>query len=272
LREIAGEGEWLFTDLAELDVTDNEAIETYFDRHKPDVAVNCAAFTDVDRAETDKKAAFRLNRDAPRFLAAACVRTGAALVHISTDFVFDGTAERPYTEEDAPSPLNVYGESKLAGEREVTGSGVRGAVVRTSWLWSPWGRNFVKSILKAASERDEIRVVADQRGCPTSAASLAAAIVKMIPAIADSSSMPAEIYHFCDAGVVSRAGFADGIIRQAGLECRVVPVPSSEYPSPAERPLYSALDTGKITRTFGIVPPPWQGPLAESINDMKSMF
>ncbi len=276
LEEIADGGEWLFTDLAELDVTDNEAVEAFFDREEPDVVVNCAAFTCVDLAETEREAAFRLNSDAPGFLAKASVARGTALMHISTDFVFDGgnghggfkERSRPYTEEDVPAPLNVYGESKLAGEKEVLGSGARGAVVRTSWLWSPWGNNFVKAIMRAAAEKPEIRVVSDQISSPTSALSFAKAIVRMIPTIVGWPDRPAELCHFCDAGVVSRADFAAEIIRQAGLGCRVVPVASEEYPSTAARPKYSALDTKKITRTFGIVPPPWQDALAVCIKDI----
>lgn len=264
-----GGSEWLFTDLEELDITDRGAVKVFFDRESPEIVVNCAAWTDVDRAETEREAAFRVNRDAPLFLAEASAARGAVLIHISTDFVFDGRGDRPYSEEDEPAPLNVYGESKLAGERAVLSSGVRGAVVRTSWLYSPWGRNFVKSILGVAATRDEIRVVADQVGCPTSAASLAGAIAHMIPALA-AETRPAELYHFCDAGVVSRADFATGIIRQADLVCRVTGVTSEEYPSAAARPKYSALDTSKFTRTFGLAPRPWQEPLTECIDEINN--
>lgn len=179
--------EWIFTDVADLDITSERAVDAFFERVRPCVVVNCAAFTDVDRAEREPEAAFRVNCEAVRHLAQASARLGASLVHISTDFVFDGwqrpqeVRSVPYTEEDAPSPLNVYGESKLAGEQAVFDSGCAGAVIRTSWLYSPWGRNFVKSILGAASKNAEISVVSDQWGCPTSASSLAGAIVAMIP-------------------------------------------------------------------------------------------
>ncbi len=289
LREVAGAAgaaggvkkgvadEWLFTDVVEtagvtegLNITDRGAVEEFFARRRPDVVINCAAWTDVDRAETDRQAAWLVNRDAPRFLAEAAVRGGAAMIHISTDFVFNGLGSRPYTEEDSPAPINVYGESKLAGERAVVESGVRGAVVRTSWLYSPWGKNFVKAILRVAAEREQITVVADQSGCPTSALSLAAAIVEMVGTpTADFLTPPAQIYHFCDAGVVSRADFAVEIIRRAGIECRVVPVASDHYPSAAKRPIYSALDTAKITRTFGITTRPWQEPLAECVTTLR---
>lgn len=263
-------GEWLFTDLGELDITERGAVGAFFGRERPDAVVNCAAFTDVDRAESGYEAAFRVNCDGPRILAEAAGAYGAALIHISTDFVFRGDADRPYKEEDKPAPLNVYGESKLAGERAVLESGCRGAVIRTSWLYSPWGRNFVKSILNAAAARDEIRVVADQTGSPTSAASLAGAILGMIPALV-ADTRPAELYHFCDAGVESRAGFAAAIIRMAGLATRVVPVATADYPMTARRPAYSALDTSKFTRTFGIVPRPWQEPLSECLKNICNL-
>jgi dTDP-4-dehydrorhamnose reductase len=271
-RVAEGEWDWLWTDLTELDITDKGKVEVFFDLHRPDVVVNCAAFTDVDRAETEREAAYRVNRDAPRFLAEAAAALGTALIHVSTDFVYGanargGFSERtaPYTEEDEPAPLNVYGESKLAGEKAVEETGVRGAVVRTAWLYSPWGKNFVKSILRVASEREEIRVVDDQTGCPTSAASLAGAIFRMIPSLGAMG-----VYHFCDSGVVSRADFAVEIIRRAGLDCRVVPVPTSDYPLPARRPVYSALDTGKFTRTFGIAPRPWRQELSLCIARLKN--
>ncbi len=262
LKETGDEGEWLFTDIEELDITNREAVEAFFDREKPDVVVNCAAFNDVDLAETQREAAFRLNCDAPRFLAEASAARGIVLVHISTDFVFRGNADQPYTVEDIPSPVNVYGYTKMAGVRAVLEIGCRGAVIRTSWLYSPWGRNFVKSILAAAEKNSEIRVVADQTSSPTSALSFAKALVGIIPALVAGPDKPIELYHFCDAGIVTRANFAAEIIRQAGLDCRVIPVSSSEYPSAAARPTYSVLDTSKTTHDFGIVPRPWQEELS----------
>ncbi|MDR2913027.1 MAG: dTDP-4-dehydrorhamnose reductase [Alistipes sp.] len=266
--------EWLFTDFGALDVTDERAVAGFFNRERPDAVVNCAAFTDVDRAETEPTAAFRVNRDAPMFLARAAASHNATLLHISTDFVFSGTAQQPYTETDTPAPINIYGQSKLAGERAVIESCCRGAIVRTSWLYSPWGRNFVLSILKAAASRSEISVVADQHGCPTSATSLATAIARMLPTlIAD--TQPADIFHWCDAGVVSRADFAAEIIRQAGLPCQVTPLTSAQYQSvtgikeAAERPKYSALDTKKTTSRFDLHPNPWQQELKKYITSLQ---
>ncbi|MDR2891444.1 MAG: dTDP-4-dehydrorhamnose reductase [Alistipes sp.] len=292
--------DWIFADSRRLDVTNPEAVAAFWESRRPDAVINCAAFTDVDGAEAEKAKAFAVNRDGPRFLAHASARTGALLLHVSTDFVFDGRSKKPYTETDTPAPLNVYGESKLAGERAVLESGCRGAVVRTSWLYSPWGRNFVKSILTAATNavsascarsavpKPELRVVADQIGRPTSAASLAAAIVKIVPPLMERNE-PAALYHYCDAGDdsraaggVSRAEFAAEIVRKAGLDCRVVPISSAEYaatrpgsattatatataPATASRPEYSTLDTSKITRDLGVVPPAWRDALEDCI-------
>ncbi len=259
---------WLFTDVAELDITDPEAVGEMFARERPDAVVNCAAWTDVDGAERDPEGAFRINMTGPQVLAGAAERFGAALVHISTDFVFSGQKREPYTEDDEPAPLNVYGGSKLAGERAVAESGCGGAIVRTSWLYSPYGRNFVKSILGAASKNPEIRVVGDQWGNPTAADGLAAAIVRMIPRLVEAPRR-AGIYHYCDSGAVSRAEFAAEIVRQAGLDSRVVPVASSEYPMTAARPAYSALDTARIGRDFGIFPRQWQETLADCLGKME---
>jgi dTDP-4-dehydrorhamnose reductase len=261
-----GDFEWIFTDRDQLDITDRGEVEAFFDSRRPFMVVNCAAYTNVDKAETDRAGAYRINYDGVRFLAEKASQTGTSLIHISTDFVFDGRKDTPYNESDIPSPLNIYGESKYAGARAALESGCPGAIIRTSWLYSPWGHNFVKSILSAASGREEIRVVADQRGCPTSAASLAGSIVNIIPKLIAKKRRPADVYHYCDTGVVSRADFASEIIRQAGLDCRVIPVSSSEYPSAAKRPPYSAMDTSKFTRDFGIVPPLWKQSLAECLN------
>lgn len=304
LRRLAAEelayGDWIFTDVAELDIADRGQVASFFKREQPAVVVNCAAYTDVDGAENEREAAFRINAEGPAELAAAAREYGAVLVHISTDFVFGGCerasrhteetpeskessgtptvpkgvetppCERktPYTEEDTPAPLNVYGESKLAGERVVLGSGCRGAVVRTSWLHSPYGRNFVKSIMAAAARNREIRVVSDQWGNPTAADGLASAVAEMIPWLLETEE-PAGLFHYCDTGVVSRSSFATEIVRLAGADCRVLPVPSSEYPMTAQRPAYSALDTSKIGRVFGVVPRSWQDALVECMERIK---
>lgn len=295
--DVLADAVWLFTDVGELDIADGDAVRGYLECCDAEVVVNCAAWTDVDGAECDREGAFRVNAVGPRVLAGAVRERNGVLVHVSTDFVFPGgdnghgefsRRTHPYTEDDIASPINVYGESKLAGERAVLESGCCGAVVRTSWLYSPWGRNFVKSILGAAEVRDELKVVDDQIGSPTSALSLAGAIVAMIGSGALRKA--AEVYHFCDAGVVSRAGFASEIIRQAGLSTRVTGVSTADFESQragsasgasgvsgvssvvsaARRPGYSALDTGKIARDFGIVARPWPQPLSEVLRELKT--
>ncbi len=263
LKKTACDFEWLFTDVARLDITDREAVEVLLERECPAAIVNCAAYTDVDGAEAERDKAFAVNATGPRILASAAKKLGAALVHISTDFVFDGESQKPYTENDRPNPVNIYGASKLAGEQNILQSGVSGAIVRTSWLWSPWGRNFVLSILSAATTQKELRVVEDQVGSPTSADSLARAIVQMLPVLTE-KPRPADIYNFCNGGVVSRADFAAEIVRHAGLSCKIVPTVSDEF-SGAKRPLFSALDTHKITRDFGIVPPAWEDELKKML-------
>lgn len=273
LRRIAGDGsrEWVFTDVGELDIADAEQVAACFRAERPDAVVNCAAWTDVDGAETNRDAAFRVNARGPAVIADAARDSGAVFIHVSTDFVFSGSGTRPYTEDDEPRPLNVYGESKLAGERAVQDSGCRGAVVRTSWLYSPYGRNFVKSIMGAASKHAAIRVVDDQWGSPTAADGLARAIAAMIPGLMETGGQ-AGLFHYCDTGVVNRSGFAEEIIRLGGIDCRVEPVASAEYPMAAARPAYSALDTSKITRVFGIAPRTWQQALAECVAEIVKNY
>lgn len=260
--------EWIFADRAVLDIADGDAVKAFFDRHRPDAVVNCAAVTDVDGAENDPGTAFSVNRDAAGFLAAAAAKTGAVMVHISTDFVFDGIAGRPYAEGDEPSPVNVYGESKLAGERAVAASGVCGAIVRVSRLYSPFARNFVKNILDRAARQTEIEVVADQISCPTAADGLVAAVMDMANRWLHGGGL--EIYHYCDRGGVGRADFAAEIIRLAGLDCRVVPVSADRFPAAAKRPEYTVLDTGKIERDLGIVLRPWREALAKCIDQIHN--
>lgn len=300
LAGVTGMYTWVFTDVAQLDITDHAQVNAFFGNERLGVVVNCAAYTNVDGAEQDRDGAFRINAEAPAILAAAARHFDAAFIHISTDFVFDGSERRqrfsepahclqetsgilsvisrneatqserhPYTEEDEPRPLNVYGASKLAGEKAVLDSGCRGAVVRTSWLYSPYGRNFVKSIMGAAAKNREISVVNDQWGNPTAADGLAGAVMQMIPQLLDRRDK-AGLFQYCDTGVVSRSGFAEEIVRLSGADCRVIPVPSSDYPSVVERPAYSAMDTSKIGRVFGIVPRTWQEALAACVDRLKN--
>lgn len=229
-------------------------------RIAPDVVVNAAAWTDVDRAEAEREAAFRVNALAPAALARACAAHGALLVHYSTDYVFDGRAGRPYREDDPPAPLSAYGESKLAGERAILDSGARHLVLRTAWLYSASGRNFLRAILDLARERDAFPVVDDQVGCPTPAALVAEVTARLL----SRGQAATGILHVATRGGTSRHGFASAIVEGAharGLIPRrpeVVPVPGERCPRPARRPADSRLDGGRLEREYGIVLPDWK--------------
>lgn len=237
-----------------------------------DVVVNAAAYTAVDKAEADADAAFRVNSEAPGAIARACARIDALLVHYSTDYVFDGSASRPYREDDATAPLGVYGISKLAGEDAIRASGARHAILRTAWVYASHGRNFLLTMLRLANERDELRVVADQIGAPTPAAWIADATADLIRrGVAESGT-----WHLVAAGQVSWHGFASAIMEDAhalGLLERmptVVPITTAEFPTPARRPAYSVLDTTRLHDDFGIVPPAWRGELRATLREIAA--
>ncbi len=241
----------------ELDITDARAVtETLAEGHY-DAVVNCAAFTDVERAEAEEEAADRVNRLGAANLAAAAAATGSFLIHLSTDYVFDGRTWRPYTEEDAPAPLGVYGRTKLAGEEAVRTSGCRHMILRTAWLYSEFGHNFLKTMLRLTAQRKEVKVVCDQVGTPTYAGDLALAIFSILE-----SGRFAEhqgTYHFTDEGVASWYDFAVEIARATGRDgCRIVPCRTEEYPTRARRPACSLLDKTRFKRTFGIEIPHWR--------------
>ncbi len=233
----------------------------------PEVVVNAAAYTAVDKAETDAAAAFRINAEAPAAIAQACVDTGALLVHYSTDYVFDGSASRPYREDDATAPLGVYGASKLAGEQAIRASGVRHAILRTAWVYAAHGKNFLLTMLRLANERDELRVVADQIGAPTPAAWIADATAEIIRR----GVMASGTWHLVADGETSWHGFAEAIVDEAhalGLiarKPRVVAIPTADYPTPARRPAYSVLDTTRLQRDFGVAPPDWRDGLRRTL-------
>ena len=237
-----------------------------------DVVVNAAAYTAVDKAEAEADAAFRVNSEAPGAIARACARIDALLVHYSTDYVFDGSASRPYREDDATAPLGVYGTSKLAGEDAIRASGARHAILRTAWVYASHGRNFLLTMLRLANERDELRVVADQIGAPTPAAWIADATADLIRrGVAESGT-----WHLVTSGQVSWHGFASAIMEDAhalGLLERmptVVPITTAEFPTPARRPAYSVLDTTRLHDDFGIVPPAWRGELRATLREIAA--
>lgn len=263
LRKIAPEYPqhgFVFTDLPEADITDREAMEALAGRHEPDAIVNCAAYTAVDRAEGDPDTAMSINRDGPAVLGALAARRGIPLIHISTDYVFDGRAARPIGEEDTPAPLGVYGRTKLAGEDAVRSSGCDAAVVRTAWLYSEFGHNFVKTMLSLGAQGKDISVVDDQTGCPTYATDLARALLVVL----ERGVHGFRVYNFCNAGQTTWYGFARKIFDLAVMPVLLRPVSTAEYPTAALRPPYSVLSTERI-RAIGAVTPEWEESLARCL-------
>ena len=237
---------FVFSGKAELDVTAAQQIEAFFKNHAFDFCINCAAYTAVDKAEEEVDKAYLLNAIAVKNLAEACKTFGAVLIHISTDFVFDGSKRTPYTEEDTPNPLSVYGKSKLQGEEYIQKIWNKHFIVRTSWLYSEYGNNFVKTMLRLAETRDEISVVNDQIGSPTYAGDLASFLLEII----NKPSKDYGIYHYSNEGEISWYDFAVEIFKQHKKAVRVVPIPTSAYPTAAKRPAYSVLDLTKTRRMF----------------------
>ncbi len=249
-------------DLPELDITNSAKVAEVVSGYRPDIIINCAAYTQVDKAESDEKRAYAVNRDGAANLAGAAESINAILFHISTDFVFDGRKGSPYNETDEPNPLSVYGASKLAGEEAIRNRHDKHIIIRTSWLYSARGQNFVKTMLKLAFERDTLRVVYDQAGSPTWSADLAQAILKMIKGMMGVSS-PYGTFHYANEGVASWYDFAVAIVEAARkngvkLKCKnVEAILTEEYPLPAKRPSYSVLDKSKIKSDYGLVIPHW---------------
>ena len=259
---------YLATDVAELDITDAGAVLQTVKEQRIDVIVNCAAYTNVEKAEEDEPTADLLNHKAAAYLAAAAKETGATLIHVSTDYVFDGTGHRPYTEDMATSPLGAYGRTKLAGEEAVKASGCRYLILRTAWLYSEYGRNFLRTMLRLTEEKEVLRVVFDQTGTPTYAGDLAEAIFDIVEHRKYEGREG--IYHFSDEGVCSWYDFARAIAEYAGNSaCDIRPCHSDEFPSKAVRPAYSVLDKTKIKETFGIVIPHWTDSLRKCIGNIE---
>ena len=256
-----------FTDVDELDITDSIAVDKVIRDLKPNFIINCAAFTAVDRAETEIESASKLNSIAPGILAKSCKENGCKMIHISTDYVFDGTAQTPYTEESPVNPTSEYGLSKLKGDRAVLSSGV-GMVIRTSWLYSSFGANFVKTIIRNGKIKPELRVVCDQVGSPTYARDFATSILDIV-SLGDKRFIP-EIFHYSNEGVCSWYDFACEIIKQAEIDCKVVPIGTIDYPLPAKRPMYSVFDKSKIRQYYNIEIPNWKDSLENCIKILKT--
>ena len=258
---------YFFTDVTELDITDLEKVRDLVNRNRVEVIINCAAYTNVDKAEDDKATANLINHQAVRNLAVVCKEVGATFVHISTDYVFDGTKNTPYTEEDATLPQGVYAKSKLAGEQAVVNSGCDYVIIRTSWMYSSFGTNFAKTMRRLTAEKDTLNVVFDQVGTPTYAADLAKTIVEIIEKGQYKGN--AGIYHFSNEGVCSWYDFAIEIRNLSGNVCDIKPCHSDEFPSKVKRPNYSVLDKTKIKKTFGIEIPYWKEALERNMDLLK---
>jgi len=256
-----------FTDIEELDLTDFKAVHSFFEENTFDYCVNCAGYTAVDKAEDEPDKAFLLNAIAVENLAKECAGNKVRLIHISTDYVFNGNAIKPYKEDEPVSPESVYGLSKLKGEEAVLKYSSDAIIIRTAWLCSKFGKNFVKTILKLGSEKNELSVVDDQIGSPTFTQDLVFAILEIISRPVSSNTN--EIYHYSSEGTTSWFSFAKAIVEMAGLTCEINPVNTSEYPTKAKRPVYSVLDKGKIKNVFGLEIPDWKSSLLKLIQDIK---
>ena len=255
---------WFNTDVQELDISNQLAIEQFVAENKIDGIVNCAAYTAVDKAEENKELCTTLNMVAPAYLAAAVEKRGGWMIQISTDYVFDGTKHTPYVETDTPSPDSVYGSTKLAGELGVSKFCKKTVIIRTAWLYSTFGNNFVKTMIRLGKEKPELGVIFDQIGTPTYARDLAVAIMTII----NKGIIPG-VYHFTNEGVISWYDFTKAIHRIAGITtCHVRPLHTAEYPTPAHRPHYSVLDKTKIKETYGIEIPYWEESLKDCIEKL----
>jgi len=261
---------FLFVAKDELSIDNAAVVKEYFDKHAIQYCVNCAAYTAVDKAETETEKAFLINADAVGNLAAVCKTKGVKLIHISTDYVFDGTNTTPYLESDPVKPLGVYGASKLKGEQLALQNDPDTIIIRTSWVYSSFGNNFVKTMLRLMKERESISVVNDQQGCPTYAADLADAIMQIIInyqlSIINSTN---RIFNYSNSGVINWHQFAIAIKELTNSKCIVNSIPSSQYPTPAKRPQYSVLDTTKIHETFAITIPAWKDSLVTCLDLLK---
>lgn len=264
---VSSANEYIFTDVAELDITDRNAVFDAVREREINVIINCAAYTAVDKAEDDEVSADRINHIAVKNLAEAALSSNALLVHVSTDYVFGGTKNLPFSEEDDVNPLGVYGRTKLAGEKAVTESGCRSVIIRTAWLYSSFGNNFVKTMLRLTSEKENIKVVYDQIGTPTYAGDLAAAIFNLV----ESNGFIGNegIYHYTNEGVCSWFDFAKEIAEISGhTKCRIFSCRSEEFPSKVKRPAYSVLDKAKFRNTFNIEIPYWKDSLKKCMKKM----
>ena len=253
--------QWFNLDINGLDITDKNAVEQFVINNKIDGIINCAAYTNVDKAEEDVALCYKVNRDAPQYLAQAIEKVGGFIIHISTDYVFDGTNNIPYTEQDKPNPVTIYGKSKIEGEQYVCESCKQHIIIRTAWVYSSYGKNFVKTMIKLGKEKPSLGVIFDQIGSPTYARDLAKAIITIV----NQGIIPG-IYNFSNEGVISWYDFTKHIHQLANItSCKVAPIHTADYPTLAQRPHFSVLDKIKIKNTYNIEIPYWRDSLEECI-------
>ena len=258
-------------DLPDFDVTEPSEVKKSVHQAGVSLVINASAYTAVDTAESEPELAFAVNRDGPAYLAASCAEIGIPLIHISTDYVFDGSKKGPYLETEPVSPLGIYGKTKAAGETEIRNNLQEHIIIRTAWLYGLHGNNFVKTMLRLGKEKEVLSVVADQYGCPTYAADLADAILTITIQISEQRDVIWGTYHYCGKGVTTWHGFAQAIFDLANqhdslIVKEVVPITTSEYPTPAKRPANSCMECSLITKNFGIIPRPWQESLADMVH------
>jgi len=250
-----------FTDVAELNITDEKAVNQLFAKIQPKYCINCAAYTAVDKAESDETKAILINETAVKYLAKACKKQEATFLHISSDYVYHNRVNRPLKETDKPSPKGVYAATKLAGDIVALAENPKTVVLRTSWVYSSYGHNFVKTMLRLGKERETLTVVYDQIGAPTYARDIAATLLEIIEKIEGGKTNFTGIYHYAPAGVTCWYDFAQAIFELESIDCKVTPIPTLAYPTPAKRPHYSVLNCTKIQKTFDLTIPYWKDSL-----------
>lgn len=260
---------FIFTSHEELPIEDKEFVESFFKQNKIDYCINCAAYTAVDKAESEKEAAFQINATAVGYLATACSNSKAKLIHISTDYVYDGSDSKPLKEISPVGPVNVYGASKLKGEELAVQHDPFALIIRTSWVYSSFGNNFVKTMIRLLSEKKEINVINDQQGCPTYAADLAEVIMKLVTQMDEGENFSG-IVNYCDAGITTWYDFAVEIRSLINSNCKINPIPSSAYKTGANRPKYSVLDTTKIREWLQSDIPSWKESLKNCMKLLRS--
>ena len=263
--------QFVYTDFQEMDITNIENCQAVFAKHQPHFCINTAAYTAVDKAESEWDKAHLINAVGPENLAKVCKEFDTILIHISTDFIFDGTSKVPYLETDIPNPKSIYGQTKLDGELAIQKNWKKHFIVRTSWVYSQFGANFMKTMLRLASERDTLSVVNDQIGTPTYAVDLAEVLIKIINTEnpTPNTQRPFGVYNFSNEGVCSWYDFAAAIFHQKGIQIDLKPIPTDSYPTPAKRPAYSVLDKTKIKKVFGVEIKNWKESLTISLNHLN---